>query len=328
LDNINYFKKLNTLNNFLHKVYKEQKSHAYLLISEDNISASASAKILALNFVCNSSYNLPCFECSNCVKVLNNTALDVFLYPKNKNILVQDIKEIIQTAHVKPLEFEKKIYILNNFSFATISAQNKLLKILEEPPKNVVFILTASSEKAVLPTIASRAKKVNLVKSTYDEIKNILKQVTTDNKKVQIATENSAGNLGKAIDLVKNDKYFEIYEFVLDAVLNMKASNQLLNYTSSIEKDKKHAETYIDLLGTFFRDMLILKEDSEQLVFNKYSLDKLKQASEGYSNKALIEAIKKTNKAKKMLKFNANTTGVIDLLLLGILEDKHKWKQI
>jgi hypothetical protein len=74
--------------------------------------------------------------------------------------------------------------------------------------------------------------------------------------------------------------------------------------------------------------MLILKEDSEQLVFNKYSLDKLKQASEGYSNKALIEAIKKTNKAKKMLKFNANTTGVIDLLLLGILEDKHKWKQI
>ena len=326
MDNLVYYKKLNTLSKFLNKVKTEQKSHAYLLTSSDEITLEAAAKLFVLSFECESGEDTPCFSCASCTKVLNNTALDVFTYPKKNSIVVEDVKEIVDTSQVKPMEFSKKFYILNNFALATVAAQNKLLKTLEEPPQDVIFILTANSEKAVLPTIASRVKKLALKRVSLSEIKDILNTFSSDNKKIAIATENSGGNLGKAISLLSDEVYFEVYNFILNLITNMKTSKDLINYTSVIEKNRKFIDKYLEVLSVMFRDMLIIKQGLEELAFNQNSINLLKLASEDYSQVALIEAIKKINKAKKMLKFNTNVTGVIDSLLLGILEVKYKWQ--
>jgi DNA polymerase III subunit delta' len=326
LEDLEYLKHLNSLSKFLNKIKQEQKSHAYLLTSEDEVTLAAAAKLFVLSFECEKQADIPCFSCANCIKVLNNTALDVFVYPKKNSIVVEDVKEIVETTQVKPMEFSKKFYILNNFSLATIAAQNKLLKTLEEPPQDVIFILTASSEKAVLPTIASRVKKLALKSLSLTEIKEVLKTFTSDSKKIAIATENSGGNLGKAISLLNDEVYFEVYNFILNLVVNMKTSKDLINYTSVIEKNRKFINKYLEVLSIMFRDMLIIKQGLVELAFNQNSINLLNLASEGYSQIALLEAIKKINKAKKMLKFNTNVTGVIDSLLLGILEVKYKWQ--
>jgi len=106
----------------------------------------------------------------------------------------------------------------------------------------------------------------------------------------------------------------------------MNSSKQLINYSSVIEKNKKFIEVYFEVLNSMFRDMLIIKQGLYQLVINQNSLNLLKLASVSYSQVALIKAIEEVNKAKKMLKFNTNVTGVIDTLLLSILEVKYKWK--
>ena len=327
MEHIDSFKKLVTLNMFLNTVYEKKKSHAYLLVSEDELTASIAATILALHFSCENKVDgMPCYKCGNCLKVINGTGVDIFVYPKKNNIVVEEINEIVSTAQVRPLELKNKIYMLNNFSGATISAQNKLLKTLEEPPHNVIFILTATSEKTVLPTIASRVTTILLKKSTNEEIESVLKEVTADSKRISIAMENSAGNLGKALSLVKDEVYFQVYDFCLDLVTKMDSSKKIINYSSVMEKNRKFILNYLDVLTSLFRDMLMLKENVEAVVNNKTSLNLLKMASITYSKMALIKILEEIESSKKMLKFNVNVMGIIDTLLLHILEVKHKWK--
>ena len=319
--------KLNTLSDYLKTIYTTQKGHAYLLLSEDSITSKLVSKLFTLFFVCENKINdKPCFTCSSCQKVLHSTAVDVFTYPKKTSILVEDIKEIVSTSQSKPIDFSYKVYILNDIHEANISAQNKLLKVLEEPPHNVIFILTAPSEKSLLPTIVSRAKTISIIRSKDEELKNILHLEEENLKKVNIAVESSQGNLGKAIANVKNEVYFTIYDFCLNLISKMNHSKFILEYASAMEKNKKFLDIYLELLSEFFRDMLIIKEGLEQAVIHKSILMNLQKISGEYSSVAILKILEKIENAKKMILFNANSTNIIDTLLLSILEVKYKWK--
>ena len=90
-----------------------------------------------------------------------------------------------------------------------------------------------------MPTIASRVKTIALKRATSSEIKSILQTLSTDDKKIDIAAENSGGNLGRALSLLNDEVYFGIYNFILNLTINMNSSKQLINYSSVIEKNKK-----------------------------------------------------------------------------------------
>lgn len=320
------YKKLHTLTDFLFKMHKTQKSHAYLLISEDTDTLKAASVLFAMHFVCESKS--ACFKCSACQKVINNTSIDLYTYPKKQSIVVEDVKEIVESVQKKPFDFDKKLYLLNDITTATTAAQNKLLKTLEEPPQDVVFILTASSQSAVLPTIASRAKILLLPRIPKIELQAALQETKKDERKIQIATQLSDGNLGKALQILHSEVYFEVYDFVLDLILNMKSSKDVLNYSSTMEKNRKFLPIYLDVMQTLYRDMILIKSQVENLVFNHSSLNILKTASISYSEMALLKAVERILNAKKMLKFNTNQAAVIDDLLIGLLEVKHKWNQM
>lgn len=327
MEEISYFEQLNTLNNFLKEVYDKNKSHAYLFISEDSFTTQIATKLFAMFFVCNNKQKgIPCFLCSSCQKVLNKTAVDMFTYPRKASIIVEDVKEIIGNAQSKPLDFNNKIFILNNIHEANLSAQNKLLKTLEEPPHNVIFMLSAPSENTVLPTIASRVKTIVLPKAKKEELFNILKEVEVDEKRKAITLDVAQGSLGKALSIIKNEVYFSIYNFCLEVIDKMNHSKKVINYSSTIEKNKKYIDLYLEILTLFYRDMLLLKEGEKEGVINKYNLSLLELFSQNYSQLALIKIIEKLEQAKKMINFNTNVTAVIDSLLLGILEVKYKWK--
>ena len=134
-------------------------SHCYLLSGADEIVVNTFARLVAKEIFCVSKNGI-CDECLNCKKVSHNNMVDLITYPKgDKGLVVDDINEIVSDAFVRPVEAEYKIYILKNFDDATIQAQNKILKTLEEPPKNIIFILTTTNIDLVLPTILSGQKK-------------------------------------------------------------------------------------------------------------------------------------------------------------------------
>ena len=120
--------------------------NSFLFESADEIFLNNFSYCFAKYIFCNNLQNKPCNLCIQCQKVGLLTHSDLKIYPKNnKNILVDDVKDLIENINLTPIESDYKVFIFNNFSSANQQSQNKLLKILEEPPKNSFIILSQSN---------------------------------------------------------------------------------------------------------------------------------------------------------------------------------------
>ena len=116
-------------------------NHCYLLSSADEFLINNFAYFVAKEICCVGD-SKPCNTCINCNKIEHGNMVDLCVYPKDdKNLMVEDINNIVTDCYITPVENHFKIYILKNFDLCTVQAQNKILKTLEEPPKNVIFIL-------------------------------------------------------------------------------------------------------------------------------------------------------------------------------------------
>lgn len=271
----------------------------------------------------------PCNKCSQCRKVELLSHSDVILYPKNnKNILVDDVKNLIEDVILTPVESDKKIYIFNNFSSANTQSQNKLLKILEEPPKNVYIFLCVTNINKVLPTILSRCKKIRLEAMSNKEVLSCLPQSERFTEE-QLSTilDFSQGSIEKALSFCASDEFLKIYNSCIQTLIEMKDSKTLIAYSTKFSKDKQTFETALDIFELLFRDVLMLRLGQEDLVKNKNILDKLAELSSDFDSDAVDKIIKRIYFIKKQLSFNCNYVLLIDNLLLYILEVKFLCKK-
>jgi len=118
------------------------------------------AHFLAEAAVCNSAVNVPCGECVHCVKTRKNIHPDIIICSgsgKNGDVLIKDIRTIRMNAYTRPNEAERKVYIIENAGTMTEEAANAFLKILEEPPAYILFILVCINKNELPPTVLSRS---------------------------------------------------------------------------------------------------------------------------------------------------------------------------
>ena len=119
------------------------------------------AKALAKAAVCTSSGGRPCGKCSACIKAGAGSHPDIFLLDGDSDpraFPVNMIRKIRTDAYIRPNEADCKIYLLLGIQNMSETSQNALLKILEEPPANIMFIMTAVSVSQLLPTVRSRSQ--------------------------------------------------------------------------------------------------------------------------------------------------------------------------
>lgn len=317
---LNYFSKCNSLIDFLQNLKNIGLKHAYLFHSIDEMKNINSCKLFSLIANCENE-NKPCFTCKNCIKILNNNSLDVFVYPKNKNIVVEDIKEIVDSCYIMPAEFNKKIYILNNFDEANIASQNKFLKTLEEPPKNVIFLLNAKNLSKVLDTIKSRCETIILPQISFKELENVISN--SDLELNKIIEENCENELGNYL-LLAEKSLDKTFEFCLNMLKNLNQSSQILEYSSKIVKDKENLFNYSYSLIFIFRDLLVAKFN-ENLIKNQSLKLEILTLSKNFNYNAIINILENLLNANKELSFNTNEVLIIDNILINILEEKYKW---
>ena len=118
-------------------------------------------KEITLRALCTSESQRPCGKCSGCLKVLSDSHTDVKVIAPEKgssSIKVEKIRKIREDAYIKANEGGYKFYIIQNGDRMTAQSQNAFIKILEEPPKNVVFIILCSSASSLLATVRSRCQ--------------------------------------------------------------------------------------------------------------------------------------------------------------------------
>lgn len=135
--------------------------HAVIIESGCVEDTMKNVKEIVQNALCTSESGKPCGKCSNCLKVLSDSHTDVKIISPEKgssSIKVEKIRKIREDAYIKANEGGYKFYIIQHGELMTAQSQNAFIKILEEPPRSVVFIILCNSLSSLLATVRSRCQ--------------------------------------------------------------------------------------------------------------------------------------------------------------------------
>ena len=148
-----------------------------------------------------------------CALIEEETFSDCLFLPKaGAKLSVDDASRIVDESLLHPVEEEKKLFVLDAFDTSSALVQNKLLKILEEPPEGVYFLLGASGEGAVLPTVLSRVRKLAVPPFTEEEVRAALERGHAGEEGLARAAAASGGVYSLAEELLSESENFRIAE--------------------------------------------------------------------------------------------------------------------
>jgi DNA polymerase-3 subunit gamma/tau len=161
---------------------------AYLFVGSRGTGKTSTARILAKSLNCQKGITLdPCGQCVSCRTIDHGSSLDVIEIDAASNSGVDDARELTQGANIAAVS-RYRVFIIDECHMLSTSAQNALLKTLEEPPKHVVFILATTDPQKVLPTIRSRCHEFRFNNVTHTELQGLLKTIS-DKENISIDSE-------------------------------------------------------------------------------------------------------------------------------------------
>ncbi len=288
-------------------------SHAYMLLCKDD-NPEEYLKSYAKLMLCAQN---GCDNCRTC-RLINKGVLPDLKSVFKTSILVDDVNKLVEDTSVKPLEGDKKLYLISDLSGANLNSQNKLLKILEEPPQGVHFLIACSNEYKVLDTIKSRVKLLENAPIDEKTLYNQLIDEFSDKEALLSAIEISGGYYYKTINAYSGAS--SLKTFVLDMLKGYKKSAQLPVYSKKITKD--NISGVISLLKVVFGQMA-------RYIQGDKNVDKeIAQLAGEYKIGAILEIEEMLDSAEKKLFFNANVSMLTDLVLFSLLEVKYKWQKL
>ncbi|MBQ2644679.1 DNA polymerase III subunit gamma/tau [bacterium] len=324
--------------------------HAYLFCGPRGTGKTSSARIFAKSLNCiNGPTVTPCGKCPGCLDVINSTPVDVIEIDAASNRSVEDARNILEKVQYAPLHGKYKIYIIDEVHMLTTEASNTLLKTLEEPPENVIFILATTESHKVLDTIISRCQRYDFRRiTTSDIVKRLDFIAKSENIKIEkealiAIAKNSAGGMRDAVALLDqlsvlgqessitindvNDILGQIsYDIIYDIANCIKDNNveQALLILNEIHDKGNEPGRVITTIIQYFRDMLILKSCSDKnIIFsmtkiNEIIFDKIKQQSNNFDNQTLIFLIEKLEEYFIKIKDNTNKFMWAELCLIDL----------
>lgn len=184
-------------------------SHAYLLVGPRGSGKTSTARILARLINCkknsktqetknSNGYEEPCGKCEACVSIKEGSAVDIMEIDAASNRGIDDIRSLREKARLAPAVLSSKVYIIDEVHQLSNDAFNALLKILEEPPKNVMFILCTTENGKIPATIASRCVKIVFRKAGEEELVRALMRAAAGEGLV--VEEGALSMLAKGVD--------------------------------------------------------------------------------------------------------------------------------
>lgn len=260
-------------------VINNKFAHAYIFTGPRGTGKTSSAKIFAKAINCLHPVDgNPCNKCQNCVNF--ESSPDIIELDAASNNGVDDIREIINNVRLAPSSMKIKVYIIDEFHMLSTSAFNALLLTLEEPPKDVVFILATTDIQSVPITVLSRCQRFDFKPISIQDIENRLKFVcveenlkVTDDAIKEIAMM-SNGGLRDALSILDqvagNGEEIDVQDVIANfGGISNKKINQLLSYyennsvaelidyINEIKNDGIDIKVLIDKIITIIKGILI-----------------------------------------------------------------------
>lgn len=305
--------------------YTENKlSHAYLLVLDDARNLRFALKTFAKIFFCGDK---PQNEIARIEKLIDNESFsDCLIFPaeKDKKIKVEDAEKILEESLLTPVEGDKKLFVIGDFAEANVQTQNKLLKLLEEPPKGVYFLLGATSSYSVLTTVLSRVKALEINGFEPNTLSLSLRRIYGDKypeNELLLCAAASDGNLGKAQNMLESG----YYKILLDGAKELCVCPRYkLPVAVKNIADTKRQKEFLSVLRLIFRDALILKTQGkigEKALLLQAEKSALYDVAEKHSVRALLYAQEALSEAEKQIFTNANFGQCIEICISKIRKE-------
>lgn len=225
--------------------------HAVLITGIAGTGKRTLARLLACALLCVGEGQRPCMQCKGCRRVLAGTHPDL-LTPsctdKDRTIKVDHLREVLRALSFHALE-GRRVILLENAQRMTVQAQNALLKSLEEPDGETHFILTASGETGILPTVRSRCRVVRMPPWPRERLEAELLARQADADKAREIAALCGGSLGAALDMLQNPAFFALHELCERTFFSVHGARDVPVLSFLLKDKKDDADELLSLLS-------------------------------------------------------------------------------
>lgn len=326
-------------------IITHQISHAYLFAGPRGTGKTSAAKIFAKAVNCHHSQDgEPCNECDTCKAITNGQLNDVIEIDAASNNGVEEIRDIRDKAKYAPTQADYKVYIIDEVHMLSTGAFNALLKTLEEPPANVIFILATTEPHKIPLTIISRVQRFDFRRisatDSFERMKYILdqKKVEYDEKALWVIANAAEGGMRDALSILDQVLSFSDNQVKLDDALLVTGSvtkKLLKKYflevcqsqsASALETMKqilgegKDGQRFIEDLISFIRDVLLYQESPDLIKVESTGLkdEDFTELSKAASSTTLYRMIDDLNNIQMEMRFTTHPDVYLEVLTVKL----------
>ena len=318
--------------------------HAYLFSGIRGTGKTSCAKIFARAVNClNPKDGNPCNECENCKMILNDKALEVVEMDAASNRRIDDIRELKEKVIYPPQIVKYKVYIIDEAHMITNEGFNALLKILEEPPKHLIFILATTEIDKLPDTIISRCQRFEFKRihnlDIVENIKYILNNLNVEVEEdgINLISELSSGamrdalslldqvvatgkekitveDINECLGLVNLNKLFELS----NSILNSSKNETIETFRNLVENGKTPNNIIIDLIKHFRNIVLVKSIKKELTTLNDVEYKRYLEHSNQFKMDELIFILENLLDVEDKMKKSDMQNALAELLIIKI----------
>ncbi len=295
---------------FENSIATDRLSQAYIITGEKGMGKKSVSRYVASLILCES--HTACGKCASCMSMQKGSHPDLTVLRREEgkaSLGVESVREIKTEVYTRPVMSDYKVILAEEMHLATIGAQNAMLKMIEEPPEGVVFLMLADTMSPILPTIASRSVVTELSPLEND----VLKRISPD-ADYEIAM--CAGNPGRLLKLAGDADYREMRDKVADAFFSSLSPEPYAPYESAsiLDKLKADKEEVFSVMLSLSRDIYMHKAGLE--IINKDKANYINAVSQRISARGAYNIWNEIIHEQKERGKNGSFTMAVTLLLL------------
>lgn len=305
--------------------------HAWLFSGREGIGKTLVARRFAQLLMCERSTPgggaaalAACGECRHCRRIASDGHPDALhLAPEGRTIKIAQVRALQQKVGFRPFEARYRVVMVHQTQALGDAAANAMLKTLEEPGNETVFVLLTDQAHRLLPTIISRCQPVRFAPFRHDEIRGFLESREVASDKAALVSVLAEGSLSRALELAEEDLDEQLA--VLDALSELRADDPgpVLVLAESIARDKERLPTMLTMLRAWYRDIMMLRGGAgEARVAMRWRLEQLRAQAAASSPEAIAGALDALTDIEDALRRNVNTTLAVERLLFRLVLER------
>ena len=311
-------------------VLRDKVVSAYMFCGPEGIGKKTVVLPFVAALLCQNPVDgKPCLSCPSCRLLGADAHPDVIriMVPEDKKTIgIDQVREqIVKEAYVRPFSSRRKVFIIEDGETMTDDAQNALLKILEEPPAYVVFLILTKAQNQLLETVRSRCLKLQLLPLPNTRVTDYFMSLSKgEANRKDLAASFSQGNIGRGLTMLCDDKFYALYCETIDTLQDMvQHKAAVVDMHQLLTGHAEELSDVIDFMLLFFRDCLRVAVETGAHLICSDKKNAVKAFSEALSAKGLVRSMEALIRFRERMQSNAGLGAASLELVTRIQEEIH-----